>query len=390
MSQYFTYENLKGTVPMDIITADPNCKTCGVPKCYNKFESVQGVSKDKHSYILSPVLDSTNLPMEPIAYDPYMVTAPGADISKSNPYSIITTSTGTCDLYAPKYYQINVPAFPISLDKTRVKSSHSRVMSHNQKDNSSYHGGVMTPAYNEDRGSIEPTLTTRPFSYRSGEDEIIPSSFHEKGYEEDSVHQHRYQKYPFMHYINKDYLKDESITRPSKSVSKLSRSVADMMESRPKSIIPIKSDKIKAIIKKSLIKQGAEPKIASTIASKAIDVKKIIEKELVKQGISPKTASSIAISKATDLKEVIKTELKKEGRDSKSASTIAKPIVAEIKKAVIAKPSISVSVPKPSISVSVPRPSISKPSISVSPKSSDSINSKLSTDSKIPVVKKIY
>lgn len=200
MSQYFTYGNLKGTVPIDVYTTDPSCKTCGLSKCYNTYDKIQGVSISTHAPFISSILDETNkMPMFPVACDPYMLKCPGADITTNDPYNITTKTIGTCNPADPKYYNIKIPQQPISLDKNR-RRRHIR----SERD-SSFNAGIIKPAYDTGLSSI----SVKNFDY-----------IDERPVSISSVHSERYK--PFESVISYDYLKDDkSETKQSKSVQGL-------------------------------------------------------------------------------------------------------------------------------------------------------------------------
>lgn len=204
MSQFFTYENLKGTVPIDVYTTDPSCKTCGLAKCYNTYDKIQGVSTSTHSPFISSILGETDkMPTIPVACDKFMLKCPGADITFEDPYNMITTTTGTCNPSDPKYYNIKIPQQPISLDRT-IHRRHNRA-----EKNSSFNAGVIKPAYDTDREKNIPSISVKDFNY-----------INERPVTISSVHGERYK--PFKSVISYDYLKgDKSETKQSKSVQGL-------------------------------------------------------------------------------------------------------------------------------------------------------------------------
>jgi hypothetical protein len=260
MSQYYTYENLKGTVPIDIYMSDPNCKTCGLSKCYNTYDNVKGVS----SSIYAPISNSFNdnkIPTIPSACDISSLSCSGADIITNDPYNIMTKTIGTCDISKPKFYEISVPQFPISLDVTKKYSP--RIGYHNQERNSSFNAGVIEPAFSRENYSV-PSVSIRPFDYldhqKSKYTNKDPSTL-------SSVHANRYKSFESI--VGRDYLYDQSESRPSKSISRLSKSVSHI--TKPKPLISKPSISI-PVSKPSISIPVSKPSISIPVSKPSISV----------------------------------------------------------------------------------------------------------------------
>ena len=122
MSQYFTYNDLNGRLPIDALTSQPECKTCSKTSCYNTYDNVQGVSRSKHEYTASFALNDLK-PMEGNVCDVSMIGCVPASIQNSDPYNITVKSNTKCDPLNMSYRNIHLPVVDGSLDRNKRESS---------------------------------------------------------------------------------------------------------------------------------------------------------------------------------------------------------------------------------------------------------------------------
>jgi len=135
MSQYFIYDDLKGRVHTDVLTADPSCKTCSTSKCYNTYDNVQGVSLSKYTPYSSIRLGKDdNKPLSAYACDTYMLACNTANLQNADPYNITVKSTTNCDPTNYTNLDIEVPKMTGSLNRNRVESP--RYVNHKSRRNS--------------------------------------------------------------------------------------------------------------------------------------------------------------------------------------------------------------------------------------------------------------
>jgi hypothetical protein len=102
MSEYFTYEDLLGRVHTDILTEDPNCKTCSTAKCYNTYNNVQGISSSKYTPFSSKISNKNNLShvsssISAFTCDTSMLKCNNGNLINNDPYNIITKSISSCN-----------------------------------------------------------------------------------------------------------------------------------------------------------------------------------------------------------------------------------------------------------------------------------------------------
>jgi hypothetical protein len=136
MSQYFTYENLQGRLPIDALTANPSCKTCSTSKCYSTYDNVQGVSLSKHMPWVSVPLGINQLgPIETQSCQDYMLNCHVGNLVDNDPYNITVKTISPCDVSDAKYYNIDLPLISGSLDRSRTESP--RAIAHKSMRNSS-------------------------------------------------------------------------------------------------------------------------------------------------------------------------------------------------------------------------------------------------------------
>lgn len=135
MSQYFTYDDLKGRVHTDVLTADPSCKTCSTSKCYNTYDNVQGVSLSKHTPFSSIRLgENDRTPLPAYACDTYMLTCNTGTLQNADPYNVTVKSTSKCDPLKYTDLDIEVPKMTGSLNRNKVESP--RYVNHKSRRNS--------------------------------------------------------------------------------------------------------------------------------------------------------------------------------------------------------------------------------------------------------------
>ncbi len=124
MSQYFTYSDISGRVPIDSLTSQPECKTCSKTSCYNTYDNVQGVSTSKHDYTASFALQDKDLkPNETQSCNISMIGCTPASLQNSDPYNITVKTTSKCNPSKASYFDINLPIVDGSLDKNKRESS---------------------------------------------------------------------------------------------------------------------------------------------------------------------------------------------------------------------------------------------------------------------------
>ena len=123
MSQYFTYSDLQGRLPIDALTSQPECKTCSKSTCYSTYDNVQGVSQSKHEYTASFALDaSKKLPTEGHVCDVSMIGCLPASIQNNDPYNITVKTVSKCDPSNPSSYSVVLPVVDGLLDRNRKES----------------------------------------------------------------------------------------------------------------------------------------------------------------------------------------------------------------------------------------------------------------------------
>lgn len=135
MSQYYTYDNLTGRLPMDSIQLDPTCKTCTGAKCYSSFNVISGVSSSRlDSYASLALGENDRTPLPAPMCDVSMLKCNGTPINNPDPYGINVNSPVSCPI-KPTSYQIDLPQMSGSLDTRRAESP--RNLSHRSAHNSS-------------------------------------------------------------------------------------------------------------------------------------------------------------------------------------------------------------------------------------------------------------
>jgi hypothetical protein len=135
MSQYFNYDDLKGRVHTDVLTADPSCKTCSTSKCYNTYDNVQGVSLSKYTPFSSIRLgENDRTPLPAFACDTYMLSCNKPTLQNADPYNVTVKSTTKCDPLNYTNLDIEVPKMTGSLNRNKVESP--RYVSHKSQRNS--------------------------------------------------------------------------------------------------------------------------------------------------------------------------------------------------------------------------------------------------------------
>ena len=136
MSQYFTYNDLNGRLPVDALTSQPDCKTCAKSSCYNTYENVQGVSYSKKDYTASYNLkDNESTPSEGYACNVSMIGCVPASIQNSDPYNITVKTVSKCDPSNPLFFNNVLPVVNGLFDKNR-KESHRYSSSRSYNNNS--------------------------------------------------------------------------------------------------------------------------------------------------------------------------------------------------------------------------------------------------------------
>jgi len=124
MSQYFTYNDLKGNLPIDTITEQPQCNTCGVSRCYVNYENISGISQSTHlPYLASAKQDKLFVNNPDACNDSLVNCQEGSLQTNVDPYNIITKTVGKCDISKIKYNNIIVPELDGSYDRNRVESN---------------------------------------------------------------------------------------------------------------------------------------------------------------------------------------------------------------------------------------------------------------------------
>ena len=124
MSQYFTYNDLQGRLPIDALTSQPECKSCSKTSCYNTYNNVQGVSRSKHEYTASFALGENDLkPMSNPVCDVSMIGCLPASIQNADPYNVNVKSISKCDPFKSSYYDVVLPVVDGSLDRNKKESS---------------------------------------------------------------------------------------------------------------------------------------------------------------------------------------------------------------------------------------------------------------------------
>ena len=135
MSQYYTYDNLTGRLPMDSIQLDPSCKTCTGAKCYSYFNVISGVSSSRYdSYASTALSENDRTPLPAPMCDVSMLKCNGTPINNPDPYGINVNSPVACPV-KPSSYQIDLPQMSGSLDTRRAESP--RNINHRSTHNSS-------------------------------------------------------------------------------------------------------------------------------------------------------------------------------------------------------------------------------------------------------------
>jgi hypothetical protein len=136
MSQYFTYNDLNGRLPVDALTSQPDCKTCAKSSCYNTYENVQGVSYSKKDYTASYNLkDNESTPSEGYACNVSMIGCVPASIQNSDPYNITVKTVSKCDPSNPLFFNNVLPVVNGLYDKNK-KESHRYSSSRSYNNNS--------------------------------------------------------------------------------------------------------------------------------------------------------------------------------------------------------------------------------------------------------------
>lgn len=126
MSQYFTYNDLKGNLPIDTITESPGCNTCGVSRCYVNYENITGTSTSKHiAYLASVTQDRLFVNNPEPCNDSLLNCQSGSLETNVDPYNIVTKSVSKCDVTKIKYNNIIVPELQGSYNRNKVESSRS-------------------------------------------------------------------------------------------------------------------------------------------------------------------------------------------------------------------------------------------------------------------------
>ena len=143
MSQYFTYNDLTGRLPMDSIQLDPSCKTCTGAKCYSSFNTISGVSTSKYdSYASIALGENDRLPLPAHMCDVSMLNCHGTPILNPDPYGITVNSPVACPIQ-PSSYQIELPNIDGPLERSRSESP--RILSHRSNHNSSRISSYVQP-----------------------------------------------------------------------------------------------------------------------------------------------------------------------------------------------------------------------------------------------------
>lgn len=107
MSQYYQINDI-GKLPIDALVQNPNCNTCGIAECYNKFTTLSGVTETV------PNLYYINVNKQPYHYTSSL-KSPGADLTSNDPYDVKSNTISGCEPLNANV-PIHIPQFPINYE----------------------------------------------------------------------------------------------------------------------------------------------------------------------------------------------------------------------------------------------------------------------------------
>jgi hypothetical protein len=227
MSQYFTYNDFQGRLPIDSLTAQPSCKSCSKPTCYNTYKNVQGVSRSKHEYTAAFALQPKDTkPVDGYVCDISMVGCVGSDIENSDPYNINIKTVSKCNPTNPSFYNIDLPYVDGSYDRNKKESSrYSSSRSYNNYSRTAANSDIPSGQYPNYTLNIDQKkyLTAKEISKRTSSQ---------------------------INKIVKQIIKDKSSLSPKQSVSvpKKSKQIASTTSSkRVPIVVPVSANKVKKI-----------------------------------------------------------------------------------------------------------------------------------------------